>query len=239
MKGTDTKATAKAWAVATEKDLLKEKQQLIGFIARGLSKDVSTMTVGNLINKYLEAPETKQLKTYADIERLLGWWLAEYNDTKLLNFDDDAMRAGRDKLSREPRSLGNKKSTAKREPGTVNRYISAMRSCWNWGRKTKTIPNERTWAEELMLTESKARVRYLDDTERTALLEAADGDQTMKTAIIVSIACGIRQDELLQLKWKDIGFDRTWLTLHETKNGQRRGVHLPSSAVTALQALKN
>jgi integrase len=227
------KLQATNWAKAKEKEL----QELA---SKGISKELTATTVGGLINKYLEAPETKQLKGYDQIERLVGWWLAEYNDTKLLDFDDDRMRAGRDKLTREVKTPGhkNKAASKKREPGTVNRYVSAMRAAWNWGIKTKKIPKDRTWAAELMLTEPKGRVRFLDDAERAALMKAAESKPVTHTAILVSIACGMRQDELLKLQWKDIDFDKARVTMHETKNGTRRTVHVPSSALAALQALK-
>lgn len=227
------KVAAAHWAAAKEKEL----QELA---AKGISKELTATTVGGLIGKYLDAPETKQLKGYDQIERLVNWWLAEYNDTKLLDFDDDAMRAGRDKLTREVKKPGhkNKEASKKREPGTVNRYVSAMRACWNWGIKSKKIPKDRTWAAELMLNEPKGRVRFLDDAERVALLKAAESNPVTHTAILVSIACGMRQDELLKLQWKDIDFDKGRVSMHETKNGTRRTVHVPSSALAALQALK-
>jgi integrase len=227
------RAEAEEWAKVKEQELIAQAKQ-------GVKPEQKALTVGSLIDDYLQDPKIKQLKGYDQIDRLLGWWLAEFSPMLVLDFDDDTMRAGRNKLTLEVRKPGhkNKVATKKREPGTVNRYVSAMRACWNWGRRAKKIPKDRTWAEDLMLTEPQGRIRFLDDAERVALLKAAEANPVTHTAILVSIACGMRQDELLKLQWKDIDFDKSRVTMHETKNGTRRTVHVPSSALAALQALK-
>ena len=48
----------------------------------------------------------------------------------------------------------------------------------------------------------------------------------MYTAILVSIASGIRQGEMLRLRWADLDFGRSRLTVLESKNGEPRSVHL-------------
>jgi integrase len=60
----------------------------------------------------------------------------------------------------------------------------------------------------------------------------------MHAAIVVSIATGLRQGELLRLTWKDIDLDKKHLRVLQSKNGEARVVHIPASAVEALQSLK-
>ncbi len=90
-----------------------------------------------------------------------------------------------------------------------------------------------------MLTEPKGRTRFLTDDELAGLLKAsADHSPLMRAAVLVSIACGMRQGELLRLKWSDVDMDRQRLRILLTKNNESRGVYLPQSAANALRTLK-
>lgn len=100
---------------------------------------------------------------------------------KTLDLNVLSLREARDKLR-----LG-------RTPATVNRYLSAMRSCWNWGRAAGLLPQDFLWPSRLMLTEPKGRTRFLNDEELSRLLEAsAAHSPLMQAAVVVSIACGVR-----------------------------------------------
>jgi len=55
--------------------------------------------------------------------KLLAWWVNHYGAEKVLGFGAVKLREGRDLL----RAGG-------RQPGTVNRFLSVLRSAWTWGR---------------------------------------------------------------------------------------------------------
>jgi integrase len=228
----DAKAAAKAWGEAQEKML---REQLV---RGGARHDLPQLTIAGLIKEYKEDPETQALKSFAsDVEPLTDWWINKYGTEKILSFGVLTLHEARRKLH-----------TGKRGPATVNRYLSQMRTTWNWGRATGIIPIDRVWPERgLMLTESAGRTRFLTDEEVPNLLKAAESDPVIRAAIIVSLATGVRQGELLKLTWKDIDLDRGMLTLGvtfdkqhqpDTKNKTARRVHLPSSAVDALKELR-
>jgi integrase len=126
-----------------------------------------------------------------------------------------------------------------RAPATVNRYLSALRSCWNWGRAAQYIPAEKVWPTRLFLTEPRERVRFLNDVELAAVMKAAkEYAPWMHAAVIASLATGLRQGELLRLEWKDVDFERSTVTVLISKNTKRRIVHLPAPAVEALKSLR-
>jgi integrase len=70
------------------------------------------------------------------------------------------------------------------------------------------------------------------------LLKAAESDPTVRAAILVSVATGVRQGELLKLRWKEVDTDKGTLTLHDTKNKTARRVHVPKAAAEAHGALR-
>ena len=81
-------------------------------------------------------------------------------------------------------------------------------------------------------------MRYLNNAEVARLLKEVEPDTVMRAAIMVSIGCGVRQGELLRLKWEDLNLAKQSLTVHLSKTGRRRSVHIPANAVEALRALK-
>ena len=214
-------ADAKTWSKALQEDLQRQRQQ------GATSEDVTRITLAKLIESFLEDPDTKALRYHDSLSLLLAWWSNECGTTKVLDLNVLELRKRRTKLHKG------------RKPATVNRYFSAMRSCWNWGRAAGLVPPDRNWPTRLMLREDNEVQRYLDDDELKRLLEASGAhSSTMHAAIVLSIACGLRQGELLNLTWKDVDLDGQRIRIMRTKTDQPRTVYLPAAAVSALRTLK-
>jgi integrase len=223
-----TLSEAKAWAEPREKELKDQAKR------GGARADISTITLGKLIEEFLEDPRTTALKSFEDLHNRLDWWSADpvLSTTKVMEFGVTQLRAARAKLIASGRF-------GKRAPGTVNRILSALRSCWNWGRSAGLIALERAWPTKLLLKEPEGRKVFLSADELATLLKAAESDPLVRAGILVSIATGIRQGELLLgLKWKDVDLDKGTITLHDTKNKSSRRVHVMKTAVEALTALR-
>jgi integrase len=224
-KSFPTKPAALDWADDTEKSLRKQRE-------RGADRsDLPALTVKTLVDEFLADSETKALRYVDDLERLCAWWVNEYGSTRVADLGVLKLRAARDKLKDG--------GETERGAATINRYLSAFRSCWNWGRTAGLIPQERGWPSRLLLTEPRGRTRYLTDDELEKLIAAARKHSAlMYAAVVVSLGTGMRQGELLRLEWKDVDFARQRVRILETKNDQPRAVHLPAIAVEALKALK-
>lgn len=84
---------------------------------------------------------------------------------------------------------------------------------------------------------ARGRVRFLDDDERARLLKACKESTNpwLYTCVILALASGMRQGELMGLKWQDINLKDGFLILHKTKNGERRRVPLSGLALSLLQ----
>jgi hypothetical protein len=141
-------AEAKAWAVPLEKQLQDAKR------GGGARDDIATITLGELIEEFLKDQNTKALKSFEDLHDRLDWWSADplLSTTKVIDIGPSALRVARAKLT----AGGRKKSG--RANGTVNRHLSALRSCWNWAREVAyLIATERAWPTKLLLKEPASR----------------------------------------------------------------------------------
>ena len=72
-------------------------------------------------------------------------------------------------------------------------------------------------------------------SERKKLLDACRPHPTSIFAVVLSLTTGARQGEIMSLRWGQIDFARQVITLHDTKNGERRALPLVGEAFTLLQ----
>jgi integrase len=216
-----SRAEASAWADDHARELREHR-------SRGdADADLTRLTLAQLAREYLDDSEVRALGDYATIEQRLAWWVEHYGTVRVLRLGAITLRKAREKLK------------PGRKPSTVNRYLSILRACWNWGRATELIPLKLVWPPRLMLKEPQGIVRYLSDDELHALLKAAaQYSVVMYVAILFSIATGVRMSELRRFRWADIEFERQHIRILLTKNHESRGGYLPATAVPALQHLK-
>jgi integrase len=218
-----TRKAAAAWAEEIEAMLRGERK-------RGSARaDLSSLTLGALLLEFLADAETARLKSFDDLHRLCCWWIQAYGTVRVVEFSVLQVRKGRDTLSK-----------ADRGPATTNRYLSALRSGWNWARSAGLVPTNQLFPSRVMLTEPRGRTRFLSDDELARLLTAArEASELMYAAVVVSIATGLRQGEMLRLDWSDVDLTGQTLRIRESKNDEPRTVHLPESACAALSELKH
>jgi integrase len=81
------------------------------------------------------------------------------------------------------------------------------------------------------------RVRFLDDHERANLLAACKDspNKQLYICVVLALATGMRQGELMSLKWCDVDLKNGVAILHQTKNGERRRVPLTGVALDLLR----
>ena len=85
-------------------------------------------------------------------------------------------------------------------------------------------------------SDSVARDRRLTSAEKKQLLSESlrTGSHQLHLAILIALNTGMRQGEIIKLKWNDIDFDRNQITVRDSKNGSNRVIAISSILRGAL-----
>jgi integrase len=193
-------------------------------------------TLATAIKRYKESvlPAKKDCKKQ---EAQLDWWSGEIGSYKLADVSPALLGETRDKLAQD------------RAPATVVRYMAALSHVFT------VAVNEWGWLENNPMRkvskpkEPRGRVRFLsEDTtgldgqaiegERTRLLKACkqSNNPHLHPIVVLALSTGMRQGEILNLRWPDVDLNNGRIILHETKNGERRVVPLLGHALDLLKA---
>lgn len=180
-------------------------------------------TFNDLVTRYCK----EILPQYSDRERQerkakLEWWNKGLGYLLLADVTPSAITEYRNSLNRSN--------------ATKNRYLAALSHLftvavqeWEWleDNPTRKIKKPK---------EPRGRVRFLDDNERSRLLQACkeSSNDLLYLTVILALSTGMRQGELMGLKWQDVNLKDGYLILHETKNDERRRVPLAGHALELL-----
>lgn len=189
-------------------------------------------TLAKLINRYMQ--DHLPLKTKSKQEGQLLWWKEQVGSYALSEITPALIGQYRDKLAQGLTPTG-----SKRAPATVVRYLAALSHCLT------IAVTEYGWIDDSPMRKvskpklPRGRVRFLSDEERSALLSACKESTNpfLYIVVVLALSTGMRQGEIMKLRWEDIDLFRGRIILHETKNGERRVVPLKGLALKLLQGL--
>jgi integrase len=189
-------------------------------------------TLADLVDRYIKDVLPKKPKQAHAQRPQLERWKSELGCYVLADITPALIVECRDKLLTELTPRGEQRS-----PATVVRYMAALSHAFT------IAVNEWQWLEISPMskvkkpTEPRGRVRFLDDGERSKLLQACkeSPNPMLYLCVILALSSGMRQAELMGLKWQDVNLKDGYLILHETKNGDRRRVPLSGLGLQLLQ----
>jgi integrase len=189
-------------------------------------------TLGQLIDRYIEDILPGKPKNSKNTLLHLTWWKEELGSFSLADISPAMIAEKRDLLA-----SGITKRNTKRSPSTVVRYMAALSHAltiavkeWGW---LEDSPMRRVTKPK----EPCGRVRFLSDEERARLLAECKSSESemLYLAVVLALSTGARRMEILGLQWQDIELQRGFITLHETKNGERRALPLAGHALELMK----
>lgn len=219
----DARADAVEWARETEREMRRSRA--------GLSR--ATASVAEAIDRYLvevlaaRAPMTQRAK-----RRHLEYWREVIGHIRLDQVTAAALAQCREHL-RTHRGDGR---PGTRSPATVNRYLETIAHVLAVAAREWQLLDVSPAPAVSHLAEPQGRLRFLTDRELEALLDACRPDPSLYLAVLLSVTTGMRQRELLDLRWRDIDLESQRILLESTKSGKRRAVPVPTIAVELLRA---
>ena len=220
-----SKSLAEKWARRAEIDI--EEGNYLD------KQEAANHTVANLIDRYYE----EELKKLSESDwrmrsRQLNWWKSQIGRKTLNKVTSALLVEHRNKLKTEKNEKG-----ASRSGATVNRYMAALSAAFGIARSEWQWVKENPFSQVRREKESDGRVRFLSADERSALLDACKNSQNDRLYLItvLALSTGMRQEEIMSLKWEQINFERNSITLFKTKNGETRVVPLVGLAKKILQ----
>lgn len=191
-------------------------------------------TLTEAITRYInDVIPTKPKNTVAQVGQL-KWWDGCLGSYSLADITPALIAEHRDKLAKTPTPRG-----AFHTPATVNRYLAVLSHLFTMAIKEWGWIDDNPLRKVTKPKEPRGRVRFLSDEERICFLDECkkSDSQYLYTAVVLALSTGGRRMEILGLTWKDVDFTRGIITLHETKNGERRVLPLAGHALELMQQL--
>ncbi|APG28439.1 integrase [Syntrophotalea acetylenivorans] len=220
------KTDAKRWAKTIEAAMIENRH----FKTAQSRKH----TLEELIDRYTEEVLPTKGRHGKAQQTQLMWWKTELGPYLLCDLTAAMITTCRDKLQAEVTYRKRKRS-----PSTVNRYLAALSHAFSIAIKEWEWISDNPVAKIRKPKEPQGRIRFLDKQEIQRLLNAChcQPNRFLYTAVALALSTGMRQGEILNLRWKDIDFNRKQLVLHKTKNKERRTVPLASMTQQVLREL--
>ena len=219
------KTDARKWAAQTE-SAIREGRHF-------KTTEAKRHTLNDLIQRYIKHVLPTKPKSAKKQSRQLAWWNEQMGSYALCDVTPVLIAEHRDKLTDEVTARGKKRSLA-----TTNRYLAALSHALNIAAKEWGWLDSSPMLKVRKLKEPRGRVRFLSEDERMNLLNFCkeSNNDYLYLIVVLCISTGARKMEILGLQWQDIDTLRGIITLHETKNGERRILPLVSHA---LELIKN
>jgi len=125
-----------------------------------------------------------------------------------------------------------------RKPATVNRYRAVLSLTFSVAVNNKKLESNPL-RHVPPLKEQNQRTRILEEREELILRgKIAELCPDKASEFDLALHTGMRRGEQYRLRWRDIDFGRSIITIPITKNGQPRHIPMNSVARSALLALK-
>ncbi|MCH7485830.1 MAG: tyrosine-type recombinase/integrase [Proteobacteria bacterium] len=222
----DRKTDAQKWAADREADIRQGRHFKYA--------SAKSHTLGEMVDRYIADILPRKPRSKLTQTGQLNWWKDELGDYALGDVTANLIALKRDKLLK-----AKKRGDGARSMSTVNRYVAALSHAFTIAIKEWGWLEVSPIATLSKLPEPQGRVRFLDDDERTRLLDACRESESpyLYPIVVLAISTGTRKANLQSLRWKNVDLKRGFFFLEDTKNKDRQGVPLRGRALEIVKRL--
>ena len=220
------KTDAKIWAKETETSMRNNKYFK--------TVEAKKHTLSETIDRYITTVLPKKKDGLRSQKNQLLWWKKQIGHLLLSDVTSSVIVEQRDTLNSGITPKGTKRSGA-----TTNRYLAVIGHLFTIAIKDWGWLEDSPMAKISKLKESRGRVRFLTQEERIYLLEHCKQSKCpyLHTIVTIAISTGMRKNEILSLKWKDVDLNKGRIVVQESKNGERRSIPLIGYALEVVKEL--
>ncbi len=220
-------ADAKRWAAETEASIREGRHFK--------TAEAKKHTLGELIDRYIRDVLPQKKKSQKKQSAQLLWWKDQIGHHLLSDLSPSLIAECRDRLANGTTYRG-----AVRSPSTVIRYIAALSHALTVAVKEWGWIDDNPIRKVSKPKEARGRVRFLEQEGLVRLLQICKESKNpyLFPIVKIALATGMRFGEIINLNWNQVDMLRKLITLHETKNGDRRAVPLSSQALSVFADLQ-
>lgn len=221
-----TRAEAKDWAAAEETRIISQQSN---------AASLSSRLLADIFTRY--AKEISPLKKGCRWEkmRLDAFCRDPVSSVSISKLSSDHFSGYRDRRLKVVSA-----STVNREFVLMSHALETARKDWKW---LKANPLKDVRRPSL----PRPRDQRISDEDRDAICDAMTWNQhkpphnlkqQVAAAFCLCIETGLRAGEALALKWRDVCISKRFLTVVESKNGDKRDVPLSPRALEILDLMR-
>ena len=221
VKSFETLSDAKKWARAVERKL--DTGDTADY------SEASKLLLGDILKRYISENKHRKLRSYKMFEYRIKILLKDtVSDINLLRLSSKHLAEFRD---RKLLQVGN---------ATFNKYLSLISvvietARQDWGIYLPVNPSRLIKREK----EPNPRDRVLNDNEYSDLIKACSTSMNryLKPLVLFAMETAMRKGELLQLRYRNINFEKRTLLIPFTKTGKPRTIPLSTKAIEILRSM--
>jgi len=178
---------------------------------------------------YLPLQQTNKKRSYARDEQIAGV-LCEFFAGKTLKEikKSDVEKFKKARLDSETRY------ERKRSPATVNRELAVLSGVLTLAVDDELIPSNPCRKVKQLRMDNQ-RSRYLTHDEEKRLMAALEGQDWLKSVVVMAIHTGMRRGEIFKLRWFDVDFSRGLIHVRDTKTAKDRDVPMSGAVREMLE----
>lgn len=125
------------------------------------------------------------------------------------------------------------------KPATIYLELALMRRMFNVARREFKLVKDNPVADlSFSVGNKNARDRWLTVEDEQRLLEAATNPVWLRMLLLTALHTGMRRGEMLALKWQDVDMFRRLITIHRSKNGDKRAIPLSQTLYSVFKQAK-
>lgn len=183
-------------------------------------------TLKELFNEYMERYSKVQKKSWQYDEREINKFLSHWFNRKISTISKQEILKLHEKIHNN-NGLYQANRILERLRGMYNKAIE-----WGWEGLNPT--------QGIKKFKEKSRDRFILPDEMPSFIKAVkeEHNEEARDFILMSLYCGARKTNTLQMRWEQIEWGRNIWRIPETKNGEPQDVNLSPQALEILTARK-